>query len=756
MASVSRSVFLLVAVGVAVASATIAAGSNAAVPSAASRRSLYFESHGRDDLREWPAAILKGARYLKVDFNFQPDPYSCAVQTRLPANNHSALPPPVRFPHGCFVLCHYYRNSTRDFNTTVDLVDMLGSPAMQSLIAGLPDGASSGLVVQMCLKNKPALSCTAPSEDALKYIALYDAFYAAAVPMLNANPSHPIRFVFDSLGYDESCYFSRWPRFVATYTGASPQAASNNSGASAEFQMVNMAAAATSSWDFLGSGDFYKFPNASFAFVAWEPATQSEIQAFQKRYLGYDVTPVHEPGMIMAYNGDPALFHVFTANTTGQHTNAAVGSTRSKAPVVTYIESWGVLISCAVQHKGFGGSSVQLECTAMARGQNAKFAPIKTSLAEGTSGPCPDGVAFAFPAPTVDAIYVDGANAAPALPFFISSGLSATRGQISRAADGSIVFNVSRMSTVFVNATSLGPHSAAHLRVQRDPAGASYTVMAGFLSSDNRFVNVAVTPNLTIPLVGVVTVNPAALVQVAASGLTASSKDVSISHSFVGDGSNDQPLRIMVVWSGDRAVYSVAAYMWVSATQGVSTTTVGPGKVGVGRHPSVDVAADGTVTMAYGDSFCYNSELVDDDMLLFWGQKICNLQDASVFEVLPNPVLSYVTGAFADVVARLRQASTPRNGFATVCDAEVLHGTFDLGYSPAVLSIPKEAARFGDDSLLDGSRWIVAASESLAIEDLVCTCGTPVSHGERVVIDAFPTKGFYNRTAVAQLAGSGP
>lgn len=34
------------------------------------RRAIYYETHGRDDLREWRAALLKEVQYIKIDFYF--------------------------------------------------------------------------------------------------------------------------------------------------------------------------------------------------------------------------------------------------------------------------------------------------------------------------------------------------------------------------------------------------------------------------------------------------------------------------------------------------------------------------------------------------------------------------------------------------------------------------------------------------------------------------------------------------------------
>eukprot|EP00760_Papus_ankaliazontas_P009937 PhM_4_TR14161/c1_g1_i12/m.99616 len=104
---------------------------------------VLWESHGRDDMREWRSTMLKGTTYLKVDFNFQ-DAATCAKQQR------ARLHPPS--PNGCFLMEHNVYDSTPSYNTSWDVIDFLRDDKNLDVLNG-----TSHVVLQLCLKNKPDL-----------------------------------------------------------------------------------------------------------------------------------------------------------------------------------------------------------------------------------------------------------------------------------------------------------------------------------------------------------------------------------------------------------------------------------------------------------------------------------------------------------------------------------------------------------------------------------------------------------------------
>ena len=119
------------------------------------------------------------------------------------------------------------------------------------------------------------------------------------------------------------------------------------------YQMVNFEYTSPI-WPQLGINDFYKFINSSYAFVSWEPWEQATINSFLDSYASYGV--VHAPGMIMAYNGDPAMFHVYTSPVTARFSNLAFGSELQEEPAVVHLETANAVLSCRVllQQLGVG------------------------------------------------------------------------------------------------------------------------------------------------------------------------------------------------------------------------------------------------------------------------------------------------------------------------------------------------------------------------------------------------------------------
>ena len=349
-------------------------------PSHGRRMSVYFESHGRDDLRELRSTILKGARYIKIDLNFQEEASQCRAQSRLPSSS---------FPFGCLVLTHYYTNKTSDFNTTEDLVlGFLNSTENQNLLklkynllegsSGMGDDAvlsqgtksSDGksphqlgnshdgpfqspqldevgpIVFQLCFKNRPSLTSGTPGCDgfptppnppyslATKWLHLLDEFYHLATTVIDERQLRDyVTFVWDALTpADHNCISAdRWPRWPSTFTGDHGDAtAKDNTGFHAKFQMVNMDFTSNHAWLALGQHDYYKFadtPNRSFpyAFVAWEPSEEYQLNDFLSQYyLGSGMPWRHVAGMTFAYNGDPAMFHVYVSNMTGRFAKTAL------------------------------------------------------------------------------------------------------------------------------------------------------------------------------------------------------------------------------------------------------------------------------------------------------------------------------------------------------------------------------------------------------------------------------------------------
>lgn len=703
----------------------LAAAATAATVEGASDigRTVYFESHGRDDLREWPAALRKGVQYIKIDFNFQTDPYTCAVQRRLPYPSNASA-----YAGGCFLLCHYYKNATRDFNTTSDVLDAIASPTLREYFSS----TDRVVTIQMCQKNAPANMCT--SSDGAKWIALYDAFYHAAQARIAAH-GLTVRFVFDSL--DSPCLFDRWTAWPYTFTGNFAHAHDNNAtNGDDRYQMVNMAYDSTKAWDKLGAHGFYKFVNSSFAFVAWEPSDQYQIQEFLRRYEGYGV--YHTPGMLMAYNGDPAMFHVFTANITGRYSNNVLkalpaNKDRGAAPLAARVGD-KLLLACT-QGKACDSSThtSQLSCVMSERGANGRMTTVDQR-------PLTLDVAC----DTITAVAATALSAGSFNVTVATSGCCTAAYRVTWSALGSHVTPLATLESASacpawtaINVT--GPFLSAASFANHDLlvcAVIHYTVASA------NALDVALQP-LPSGAATVVRMTAAAYGNSSNSGATiVDGATIAVAAVVSGNGAN-----IVATWAWGRGVYAATAVVGSAGITVTPPAAAAPVKLAVGRNPSLSMTSDGHVLVLFGESFCYNSQLMDDDMLEFFGDKVCDVRDKRVYEVFESKVQNYVYGPFNVLTERLSRGNRHLHGVATVCDAELLHGTFDSGSMAAAVLLERAA---GDDFVAAGGHVALAVQRSLDLPELLCICGTPNSHGGAIVLNAFPLSGIYNASAVAR------
>eukprot|EP00744_Colponema_vietnamica_P019727 GILI01027936.1.p1 GENE.GILI01027936.1~~GILI01027936.1.p1 ORF type:complete len:455 (+),score=62.74 GILI01027936.1:124-1365(+) len=107
--------------------------------------------------------------------------------------------------------------------------------------------------------------------------------------------------------------------------------------------------------------------------------------------------------------------------------------------------------------------------------------------------------------------------------------------------------------------------------------------------------------------------------------------------------------RVALSWSLNRNLYTVAGVRDSSADSTTGMKFTDPAHMGVGAAPSHSFNAGGNasfILMTYGDSFCYNSEMTDDDSLEFYGMMVCDVQDWPDFELSECPVQNYIFGRF--------------------------------------------------------------------------------------------------------------
>ena len=119
-----------------------------ATPEARNRQSLAppagttigFQAHSYNDLNEWVQLLKKGARYVKIDPQYQPQSF-CQAQKQV-ANRTDQ--------RGCFVLNHDDASTARDdYNTSSDILNMLNSPLFKPWFT-----QKDRLFIALCFKVK--------------------------------------------------------------------------------------------------------------------------------------------------------------------------------------------------------------------------------------------------------------------------------------------------------------------------------------------------------------------------------------------------------------------------------------------------------------------------------------------------------------------------------------------------------------------------------------------------------------------------
>jgi hypothetical protein len=702
-----------------------------ASPSPASQisHSYYYESHGRDDLREWRSAILKGAQYLKIDLNFQSDPGTCKAQRRIPRTHN--------FSNGCFVLVHsfaavdFWGEAQLEYNSSYDIAQWLLDDRNFDVATLRP------LVFQMCLKNAPADKCDG-SWRSTQWIALVDEFFALVQPILSSpRIRNNVQFVFDQLNRDDQCVLNRWRPWNSTWVGQRGTGEDNNLGGNISFQMVNMATTQVSSWSELGETHMGKFFDGDYAMVAWEPVDEVDCNGFFEYFRTFQYA--NPRGTLLAFNADPSLFHVFTANQTERYSHFAFGDPQSLTGVMWYASRERLLITASFGGEEHGGA---LQVSLHTRGSRGTFrlmgnahVTLKNNTARGILG----------------------------------GRITAVQG-ISRGENNYTVFVAG--NSLCVVKISIAFYADNFTIDSSQPPICLRTPNNADTVSDRAFALANVSASLAIACAEVLHNRTLVWSLIADAE---HSQDL-VSHLLVAKGVNaDEGVSTALMvfrnggelkytsvtsWSHHRQVFASAVYNGTfgrPAPPPTPSPESPPVQVGVGRDPFVSFAnTEDTqkILMSYGFSFCYNDLLVDDDAFTMTGVKICDLRDkayTNLFGNWSNPINSYLFGDVREFVNELEKwgrpnASQHRNGFATTCSERLFHGVFDVGYNASVLLLPREE---GDVDIVHGGYLGVAALTSLTWPLVSITfCGNPVPHDGQLMLDSFPLFGFYNESAL--------
>lgn len=276
-----------------------------------------FQIHSWDDPREWSAALLKGARYIKIDPHFVRQPL-CFFITG------------ISDPRGCLLLSHDEPEprAGTPFPTLED-----GLAALESLLQQMPD--IEHLTLALCFKYmsidpKDTVCSEIAGVVHNPFISLVDDVHSLLVPASDASgsPRFPaissrVTMILDGDGVPDAvskpCLVQRWRPWNATFIlGSNPlQALSsdNESMGYDRFQVLNPSIGPDQNpalnLEILARMDWGKFAHSPGApFQLWEPSSQELILGVAGGYLS---RTSHPRPLLYAINIDPVQFRLYVS-----------------------------------------------------------------------------------------------------------------------------------------------------------------------------------------------------------------------------------------------------------------------------------------------------------------------------------------------------------------------------------------------------------------------------------------------------------
>jgi len=228
-------------------------------------------------------------------------------------------------PTGCLVLSHdpplprLHHAMPGYYSHLGDVLGMLSDVEPVRSVA-----RHEGLRVALCFKNAPrdvcgtntsSLSLSRPhAGHAARWLRKVDAFVEAAKNMLAAQGlEDKVEFVLDGGGVPVDCLAQRWRPWRSVYMNGTAPAEAFVSDVARDgldrFQVLNEPAD-QEVWKRLAdpSVNYGKFSGGAYPYQLWEPGSQFDIQAFVEVFRGGQP---HAPGLDFASNSDAAMFQVY-------------------------------------------------------------------------------------------------------------------------------------------------------------------------------------------------------------------------------------------------------------------------------------------------------------------------------------------------------------------------------------------------------------------------------------------------------------
>lgn len=279
-------------------------------------KTIGYQLHSINDLREWNQFLKKGMVWLKVDLYYMNYEFCNKWNQDLTDKR------------GCFLLTHdrpFLRN--KNYNSSIELFH---------LVSKIP----KNLYIALCFKPESFNPCE-NSIDARNWQSLVDDIFTVTRRIVQTE------FFLDGGGKADkpslSCLIHKWRPMKSMWIKNPEQALFSNDFDLGydRFQIVNQKEGPESNPGerirFLQNHNFGKFKNSTYPYVLWEPSDQHLILNISGEYMRYYPRFIHEPGFLFSINLDPIQFEIYSGIRSGVALNHAL-SINSRDPFVIVLD----------------------------------------------------------------------------------------------------------------------------------------------------------------------------------------------------------------------------------------------------------------------------------------------------------------------------------------------------------------------------------------------------------------------------------
>lgn len=759
-----------------------------------------FQIHSANSLAEWPALLRKGARSFKVDPRW------------LHGEVEEEEEEDAGGWEGAFILSHDpplppWDWEGRGYNYTLaDLLDAIMDPAGPAAAVARSDPP---LRIALCFKGAPIGGPCGGAPQAQRWLRAVDGFFEAARERLAASGlAEPgqVEFVLDGNALPMGCLAQRWRPWASVWmNGSGPDAAFTSDVPASEgldrFLVLNEAAR-VERWAYYADPQVHygKFsrPASPYPYQAWEPAAQTTIQELVRVFAE---GPPHAPGLDFATNADVAMLQVYAGVGLNQELPTSGGGAGQVEGLVAILRPGLALVLEQQEQQQEHGPQGEQQALLRAYAFDAR-APLSSLRARDlvllplAQGVRLSGYARSMVPLSPHSLWISSESGR----FFVYDVHEEVEEDVRRNGVGGSTGGPSLRlelrqagSLVDMAATSAPMTAEARLRLRRrlrrdeEKGGRRrWSLSTTVLRQEGSAVTVL---ELFAP----------GQEEGGACGLAVQIATVPLRGGGVGDDSCTHLRAPVCLWPHNQgeslSVEAAAAVVLETDGGGVVVFAAAGGEVlalllddgalgnaggprardgscwvqvGVGDHVSAAALPahasgrnDSVVMLVAGGGFCYNSHLHNTGPV-----DVCRLHP----ERTPG-VLDYTYGRAREWAALLREAcqeqeaggpqpAAPVKRLVSVCDAALLHGSYDLGTRPSLALYPLPGGHVGMLEVHGGfaascpaedvpplganasSVRAVGGRDARAYHWLrACDCGPALPRPGRLVADSFPMRG---------------